>query len=215
MRASDSKRQFIELSIRFGALKFGQFTLKSGRVSPYFFNAGVFSTGEAMATLGACYAEAARDIIEKIDGLFGPAYKGIPLATATGIALQQHYDCDLSITFDRKEAKSHGEGGILMGAPLTGNVLIIDDVITAGTAIRHSVDLINSEGATPYGVVIGLDRCERGVGDTSAVDEVRRTLGLQVKSVITMHDIIEWLSEQPEMLESLNLMHQYREQYGV
>ena len=215
MRASDSKRQFIELSIRFGALKFGQFTLKSGRVSPYFFNAGVFSTGEAMATLGACYAEAARDIIEKIDGLFGPAYKGIPLATATGIALQQNYDCDLSITFDRKEAKSHGEGGILMGAPLTGNVLIIDDVITAGTAIRHSVDLIKNEGATPYGVVIGLDRCERGVGDTSAVDEVRRTLGLQVKSVITMHDIIEWLSEQPEMLESLNLMHQYREQYGV
>ena len=215
MRASDSKRQFIELSIRFGALKFGQFTLKSGRVSPYFFNAGVFSTGEAMATLGACYAEAARDIIEKIDGLFGPAYKGIPLATATGIALQQNYDYDLSITFDRKEAKSHGEGGILMGAPLTGNVLIIDDVITAGTAIRHSVDLIKSEGATPYGVVIGLDRCERGVGDTSAVDEVRRTLGLQVKSVITMHDIIEWLSEQPEMLESLNLMHQYREQYGV
>ena len=215
MRASDSKRQFIELSIRFGALKFGQFTLKSGRVSPYFFNAGVFSTGEAMATLGACYAEAARDIIEKIDGLFGPAYKGIPLATVTGIALQQNYDCDLSITFDRKEAKSHGEGGILMGAPLTGNVLIIDDVITAGTAIRHSVDLIKSEGATPYGVVIGLDRCERGVGDTSAVDEVRRTLGLQVKSVITMHDIIEWLSEQPEMLESLNLMHQYREQYGV
>lgn len=215
MRASDSKRQFIELSIRFGALKFGQFTLKSGRVSPYFFNAGVFSTGEAMATLGACYAEAARDIIEKIDGLFGPAYKGIPLATATGIALQQNYDCDLSITFDRKEAKSHGEGGILMGAPLMGNVLIIDDVITAGTAIRHSVDLIKSEGATPYGVVIGLDRCERGVGDTSAVDEVRRTLGLQVKSVITMHDIIEWLSEQPEMLESLNLMHQCREQYGV
>ena len=215
MRAWDSKRQFIELSIRFGALKFGQFTLKSGRVSPYFFNAGVFSTGEAMATLGACYAEAARDIIEKIDGLFGPAYKGIPLATATGIALQQNYDCDLSITFDRKEAKSHGEGGILMGAPLMGNVLIIDDVITAGTAIRHSVDLIKSEGATPYGVVIGLDRCERGVGDTSAVDEVRRTLGLQVKSVITMHDIIEWLSEQPEMSESLNLMHQYRERYGV
>ena len=172
-------------------------------------------SGEAMATLGACYAEAARDIIEKIDGLFGPAYKGIPLATATGIALQQNYDCDLSITFDRKEAKSHGEGGILMGAPLMGNVLIIDDVITAGTAIRHSVDLIKSEGATPYGVVIGLDRCERGVGDTSAVDEVRRTLGLQVKSVITMHDIIEWLSEQPEMSESLNLMHQYREQYGV
>ncbi|MCH1444655.1 MAG: orotate phosphoribosyltransferase [Luminiphilus sp.] len=215
MRESDTKRQFIELSIRFGALKFGEFTLKSGRVSPYFFNAGVFSTGEAMATLGACYAEAARDIIDEIDGLFGPAYKGIPLATTTGIALQQHHDRDLSITFDRKEAKTHGEGGSLMGAPLRGNVLIIDDVITAGTAIRHSVDLIKSEGARPYGVVIGLDRCERGVGDTSAVEEVRRTLGLKVKSVITMHDIIEWLSEQSEMSHSLDLMRHYREQYGV
>ncbi len=215
MRESDTKRQFIELSIRFGALKFGEFTLKSGRVSPYFFNAGVFSTGEAMATLGACYAEAARDIIDEIDGLFEPAYKGIPLATTTGIALQQHHDRDLSITFDRKEAKTHGEGGSLMGAPLRGNVLIIDDVITAGTAIRHSVDLIKSEGARPYGVVIGLDRCERGVGDTSAVEEVRRTLGLKVKSVITMHDIIEWLSEQSEMSHSLDLMRHYREQYGV
>ena len=215
MRESDTKRQFIELSIRFGALKFGEFTLKSGRVSPYFFNAGVFSTGEAMATLGVCYAEAARDIIDEIDGLFGPAYKGIPLATTTGIALQQHHDRDLSITFDRKVAKTHGEGGSLMGAPLRGNVLIIDDVITAGTAIRHSVDLIKSEGARPYGVVIGLDRCERGVGDTSAVEEVRRTLGLKVKSVITMHDIIEWLSEQSEMSHSLDLMRHYREQYGV
>ena len=215
MRASDSKRQFIELSIRFGALKFGEFTLKSGRVSPYFFNAGVFSTGEAMATLGTCYAEAVTDIIDEIDGLFGPAYKGIPLATATGIALRQSYDRDLSVTFDRKEAKSHGEGGILMGAPLSGNVLIVDDVITAGTAIRHSVNLIRSEGAIPYGVVIGLDRCERGAGDTSAVEEVSHTLGLQVYSVITMHDIIEWLSEQPNMSDSLDLMHQYREQYGV
>lgn len=215
MRALESKRQFIELSIRFGALKFGGFTLKSGRVSPYFFNAGVFSTGEAMATLGACYADVAKGILNEIDGLFGAAYKGIPLATATGIALQQNYNRDLSVTFDRKEAKSHGEGGILMGAPLRGNVLIIDDVITAGTAIRHSVDLIRSEGATPHGVVIGLDRCERGAGDTSAVEEVRRTLGLQVQSVITMHDIIEWLSEQPDMSKSLDLMHQYREQYGV
>jgi len=215
MRASDSKRQFIELSIRFGALKFGEFTLKSGRVSPYFFNAGVFSTGEAMAMLGACYADAATGIIDEIDGLFGPAYKGIPLATATGIALQQFHNRDLSITFDRKEPKPHGEGGILMGASLSGNVLIIDDVITAGTAIRHSVDLIRSEDATPYGVVIGLDRCERGAGNTSAVDEVRRTLGLRVQSVITVHDIIEWLLEQPDMSNSLDLMHRYREKYGV
>ena len=215
MPTADSKRQFIELSIQFGALKFGEFTLKSGRVSPYFFNAGVFSTGAAMASLGACYAEAAQDVMENVNGLFGPAYKGIPLATATGIALQKTYDQDVPITFDRKEAKAHGEGGILMGAPLQGNILIIDDVITAGTAIRHSVDLITSQGANPYGVVIGLDRCERGVGELSAVEEVSRGLGLTVKSVITMHDIIDWLADQTEAAESLSLMLRYRERYGV
>ena len=215
MPTADSKRQFIELSIQFGALKFGEFTLKSGRVSPYFFNAGVFSTGAAMASLGACYAEAAQDVMENVNGLFGPAYKGIPLATATGIALQKTYDQDVPVTFDRKEAKAHGEGGILMGAPLQGNILIIDDVITAGTAIRHSVDLITSQGANPYGVVIGLDRCERGVGELSAVEEVSRGLGLTVKSVITMHDIIDWLADQPEAAESLSLMLRYRERYGV
>ena len=215
MPTADSKRQFIELSIQFGALKFGEFTLKSGRVSPYFFNAGVFSTGAAMASLGACYAEAAQDVMENVNGLFGPAYKGIPLATATGIALQKTYDQDVPITFDRKEAKAHGEGGILMGAPLQGNILIIDDVITAGTAIRHSVDLITSQGANPYGVVIGLDRCERGVGELSAVEEVSRGLGLIVESVITMHDIIDWLADQPEVAESLSLMLRYRERYGV
>ena len=215
MPTADSKRQFIELSIQFGALKFGEFTLKSRRVSPYFFNAGVFSTGAAMASLGACYAEAAQDVMENVNGLFGPAYKGIPLATATGIALQKTYDQDVPITFDRKEAKAHGEGGILMGAPLQGNILIIDDVITAGTAIRHSVDLITSQGANPFGVVIGLDRCERGVGELSAVEEVSRGLGLTVKSVITMHDIIDWLADQPEAAESLSLMLRYRERYGV
>ena len=215
MPTADSKRQFIELSIQFGALKFGEFTLKSGRVSPYFFNAGVFSTGAAMASLGACYAEAAQDVMENVNGLFGPAYKGIPLATATGIALQKTYDQDVPITFDRKEAKAHGEGGILMGAPLQGNILIIDDVITAGTAIRHSVDLITSQGANPYGVVIGLDRCERGVGELSAVEEVSRGLGLIVESVITMHDIIDWLADQPEVADSLSLMLRYRERYGV
>ncbi|MDB2379279.1 orotate phosphoribosyltransferase [Luminiphilus sp.] len=215
MPHSDTKRQFIELSIRFGALKFGEFTLKSGRVSPYFFNAGVFSSGEAMATLGACYADAAGDVIDKIDGLFGPAYKGIPLATATGIALQTQYNNNLAITFDRKEAKTHGEGGILMGAPLCGNILIIDDVITAGTAIRQSVALIKDQGATPFGVVIGLDRCERGAGEASAVEEVEQSMGLKVASVITMHDIIDWLAGQTEMSDSLNQMRDYREEYGV
>lgn len=215
MQKSGSKAQFIELAIRLGALKFGEFTLKSGRVSPYFFNAGVFSTGEAMAILGACYASAASAIVDRVDGLFGPAYKGIPLATATGIALQQHTGRDLAITFDRKEPKTHGEGGILLGAPLSGNILIIDDVITAGTAIRHSVELIKQHNATPLGVVIGLDRCERGVGVRSAIEEVQEALGLEVKSVITMHDIIEWLELQPDMKSSLGNMYDYREQYGV
>jgi len=168
-----------------------------------------------MATLGACYADAAGDVIDKIDGLFGPAYKGIPLATATGIALQTQYNNNLAITFDRKEAKTHGEGGILMGAPLCGNILIIDDVITAGTAIRQSVALIKDQGATPFGVVIGLDRCERGAGEASAVEEVEQSMGLEVASVITMHDIIDWLAGQTEMSDSLNQMRDYREEYGV
>ncbi len=215
MQESQSKSQFIELAIRFGALKFGEFTLKSGRVSPYFFNAGVFSTGEAMATLGACYARAALPLLGDLNGLFGPAYKGIPLATATGIALQRDYAQDLSITFDRKEPKTHGEGGVLMGASLEGNILIIDDVITAGTAIRHSVELIRGQGANPVGVVIGLDRCERGVGDQSAVEEVQDSLGLTVTSVINMHDIIQWLESQAGYENSLLKMNAYREQYGV
>ena len=215
MQEAESKKQFIELAIRFGALKFGEFTLKSGRVSPYFFNAGVFSTGDAMSTLGACYAQAAQSVLDGVDGLFGPAYKGIPLATATGIALQNDHGRDLAITFDRKEPKTHGEGGILLGAPLTGGILIVDDVITAGTAIRHSVDLIRDNGANPVGVVIGLDRCERGVGERSAIEEVQASLGLRVTSVINMHDIIDWLETQPTLEVNLQKMNAYREQYGV
>jgi len=215
MGESESKNQFIELAIRFGALKFGEFTLKSGRISPYFFNASVFSTGEAMATLGACYAKAAQPMLDNVDGLFGPAYKGIPLATATGIALQRDHGKDLAVTFDRKEPKNHGEGGILLGASLQGDILIVDDVITAGTAIRHSVDLIRDHGANPVGVVIGLDRCERGVGEQSAVEEVQASLGLNVMSVINMHDIIDWLESQTSLENSLHRMMAYREQYGV
>ena len=168
-----------------------------------------------MAILGACYADAAGDVIDKIDGLFGPAYKGIPLATATGIALQTQYNNNLAITFDRKEAKTHGEGGILMGAPLCGNILIIDDVITAGTAIRQSVALIKDQGATPFGVVIGLDRCERGAGEVSAVEEVEQSMGLKVASVITMHDIIDWLVDIGTEPAHLAAMERYRDRYGV
>ena len=154
------QQTFIDFLVAQGVLKFGEFTLNSGRVSPYFFNLGAVSDGAGFAQLGRAYADAILAAEIEFDVLFGPAYKGIPLATATGIALQKTYDQDVPITFDRKEAKAHGEGGILMGAPLQGNILIIDDVITAGTAIRHSVDLITSQGANPYGVVIGLDRCE-------------------------------------------------------
>ena len=210
------QREFIRFALDREVLRFGEFTLKSGRKSPYFFNAGLFNTGSALGRLGRFYAQAfVHSSLEDVDVIFGPAYKGIPLAAVTAVALADSFDRNMPYCFNRKEAKDHGEGGSLVGAPLKGRVLIIDDVITAGTAIRHSVNLIGNEGATPYGVVIGLDRCERGTGDTSAVEEVRRTLGLQVHSVITMHDIIEWLSEQPEMSKSLDLMHHYREQYGV
>ena len=212
---SDIRREFIELAIQFGALRFGEFTLKSGRISPYFFNAGVFSTGRAMSTLGRCYAAIIADEFSSADGLFGPAYKGIPLATSTAIALLNDYERDLPVTFDRKEVKTHGEGGQLMGASLSGNIVIIDDVITAGTAIRHSVDLIQAHGATAAGVVIGLDRCERGTGQRSAVEEAEQSLGLAVRSVITLHDIIDWLETQQDSAESLAKMREYREEFGV
>ncbi|MAV74400.1 MAG: orotate phosphoribosyltransferase [Halieaceae bacterium MED-G27] len=212
---SDIRREFIELAIQFGALRFGEFTLKSGRISPYFFNAGVFSTGRAMSTLGRCYAAIIADEFSSADGLFGPAYKGIPLATSTAIALLNDYERDLPVTFDRKEVKTHGEGGQLMGASLSGNIVSIDDVITAGTAIRHSVDLIQAHGATAAGVVIGLDRCERGTGQRSAVEEAEQSLGLAVRSVITLHDIIDWLETQQDSAESLAKMREYREEFGV
>ena len=212
---SDIRQEFIELAIQFGALRFGQFTLKSGRVSPYFFNAGVFSTGRAMSTLGRCYAAIIANEFSGADALFGPAYKGIPLATSAAVALLNDHERDLPVAFDRKEVKTHGEGGQLMGAPLSGNVVIIDDVITAGTAIRHSVDLIKAHGATAAGVVIGLDRCERGTGQHSAVEEAEQSLGLKVRSVISLHDIINWLETQDDSAESLAKMREYREDFGV
>lgn len=210
-----ARRDFIELAIRCNVLRFGEFELKSGRLSPYFFNAGGFSSGSALATLGRCYAAAIAGAQLSPDILFGPAYKGIPLVATTAVALSDHYQLDIPYAFNRKEAKSHGEGGVIVGAALEGRVVIVDDVITAGTAIRESVTMIQAEGAEPAAVVIGLDRCERGKGERSAVQEVREELGMQVVSVISMHDIIDWLESSGEHSQHLDAMRAYRDRYGV
>lgn len=214
-RNNQTGKTFIELAIACNVLRFGEFQLKSGRISPYFFNAGGFSGGRALATLGSCYADTlvAADMVPSV--LFGPAYKGIPLVAATTIALSDHHGRDVPYSFNRKEQKSHGEGGQLVGAPLQGEVIIVDDVITAGTAVREAVELISAAGATPTGIVIGLDRCERGSGTCSAIDEVRQELGLQVASVITMHDIISWLRSEHDLSHHLEPMLRYRDQYGI
>lgn len=212
---ASARKAFIELAVRCEVLRFGEFELKSGRLSPYFFNAGGFATGGALATLGRCYADALVSAQLSPDTLFGPAYKGIPLVATTVVALSDKYGLDVPYTFNRKEAKTHGEGGSLVGASLSDNVVIVDDVITAGTAVRESVDLIRAAGATPAGVVIGLDRCERGQGERSAVQEASEELGLRVVSVINMHDIIAWLEQQPEQQAHLEAMLVYRDRYGV
>ncbi len=215
-REMDEARQaFIDLAVRCNVLKFGEFELKSGRLSPYFFNAGGFASGGALATLGRCYAAALINAQMTPDVLFGPAYKGIPLVATTVVALAEQHQLDVPYAFNRKEAKAHGEGGTLVGAPLQGRVVIVDDVITAGTAVRESVDLIRASGAEAAGVIIGLDRCERGQGDRSAVQEASDELGLQVVSVINMHDIIAWLETQPGSENHLTAMRAYRDTYGV
>jgi orotate phosphoribosyltransferase len=208
------QKEFIELVIARQVLRFGQFTLKSGRVSPYFFNAGLISDGAALSSLGAAYAQAILDSGLEFDMLFGPAYKGIPLATATAIALSNLHGRSVPVAFNRKEAKSHGEGGNLIGAPLAGRVLIVDDVITAGTAIRESVDIIRAAGAQPAGVVLALDRQERGQGAHSAVQEVQTAFSIPVVKIITLGDIIEHLESagRPEELAGLR---NYRSRYGV
>ena len=212
---SEAREAFIDLAVRCDVLKFGEFELKSGRVSPYFFNAGAFATGAALATLGACYAATMVSCSLVPDTLFGPAYKGIPLASTTAVALALHHAVDIPYAFNRKEAKTHGEGGVIVGAPLKGQVAIVDDVITAGTAIRESVQLIAEQGAVPAGVIIGLDRCERGQGALSAVQEVQEEFGLRVISVITLHDVIEWLAAQGDRRQHLDAMLKYRDNYGV
>jgi orotate phosphoribosyltransferase len=205
---------FIGLCLDLGVLRFGEFTLKSGRKSPYFFNAGLFNTGHAIGSLGRFYAHAATLSGVPFDMLFGPAYKGIPLVTATAAALAEHEGRDLPFAFNRKEAKDHGEGGTVIGAPLAGRVLIVDDVITAGTAIRESIELIRSHGATPAGVLIALDREERGQRETSAVQEVRDTLGLPVISVLRLRDLMAHLEESGDQA-TLAAVRAYRDRYGV
>lgn len=207
---------FIELARQYEALKFGEFTLKSGRISPYFFNAGAFSTGRALAELGRCYA---RRIVEsgvQFDMLLGPAYKGIPLATATAVALSDHHGIDIPFAYNRKEAKTHGEGGVLVGAPLQGRVLIIDDVITAGTAVREVIAIISAAGGRLAGVAVGLNRQERGAGALSAIQELEQAYGVPVLSIIDMDHIIAYLEAGGEqMIAPLAAMKEYRDKYGV
>ena len=211
----DYQRDFIDFAINAGVLRFGEFTLKSGRTSPYFFNAGLFNTGEHLANLGRCYAQAIVDSNIDFDVLFGPAYKGIPLAAAASIALAEHHGRNVPWCFNRKEAKDHGEGGNLVGAGLKGRILVIDDVITAGTAIRESVDIIQAAGATLAGVVIALDRQERGTGRQSAIQEVEQTYGIRVASIVTLADLLDYLREQPGQDEAVARIEAYRSAYGV
>lgn len=212
----DYQREFVSFALKQGVLKFGEFKLKSGRLSPYFFNAGLFNTGAALAQLGRFYAAAISEAGVECDLLFGPAYKGIPLAATTAVALADHYQRDLPYVFNRKEAKDHGEGGSLVGAPLQGKVLIIDDVITAGTAIRETMKVIAEHGATPVGVVIALDRQERGSGALSAIQEVERDYDVPVISIINLAQLVEYLSQtQGADSATLKQMQDYRRQYGV
>tara|TARA_B110000046_G_scaffold185793_1_gene229385 strand:- start:919 stop:1563 length:645 start_codon:yes stop_codon:yes gene_type:complete len=209
------KTQFIDNAVESGALKFGQFRLKSGRLSPHFFNAGEFYQGKALAILGRCYAAAIIESGVEFDVLFGPAYKGITLAAATSVALSEHYNMDVPFCFNRKEAKSHGEGGTLVGAPLTGKVLIIDDVITAGTAIREVMAMVELAGAEAAAVVIGLDRKERGTSNKSAIQEVEEQFSIPVISIIDMDDILNYLESQPDMAKLVDAVTTYRHEYGV
>ena len=209
------QQDFIELALQCEVLQFGEFELKSGRMSPYFFNAGRFSTGGALARLGRCYAAALHASGVHVDMLFGPAYKGIPLVSATAMALSEQHGVDLPFAFNRKEAKTHGEGGNIVGAPLAGDVVVIDDVMTAGTAIRESMAILNESGARGAGVVIGLDRCERGDGKRSAVQQVEQDWGLTVVSVVSLHDIIDWAESNPEMAQHREALERYRKRYGV
>jgi orotate phosphoribosyltransferase len=209
------KREFLELSLELGVLRFGEFTLKSGRNSPYFFDAGLFSTGYAAAKLGRYYASAIADSDLEFDMLFGPAYKGIPLVALAASALAEHHDLDVPYAFNRKEVKGHGEGGSIVGTPLAGRVLIVDDVITAGTAVREAQQIITSEGADIAGLVISLDRQEIGRDSRSAVQEVEQTLRIPVISIVQLEDLVDMLEESTEYAEFLKPILDYRSKYGI
>ncbi len=211
----DYKNRFFELALRKGNLGFGHFTLKSGRISPYFFNAGGFDDGASLAELADCYAESITDSGLSFDMLFGPAYKGIPLAAATAVALHKRHGRNVPYAFNRKEAKDHGEGGLIVGAPLTGRVLIIDDVISAGTSVRESIDLITNAGAQPAGVAIALDRQERGQGELSAAQEINRDFGIPCTAIAGLDDLIHFLEAPDKDKIDLIAIQQYREDYGT
>lgn len=209
------QREFLELAIAENVLRFGNFTLKSGRQSPYFFNAGLFNTGQAIAQLGRFYAIAIQRSGIDFNVLFGPAYKGIPLATAAAIALADHHHRHIPYCFNRKEVKEHGEGGNIVGAPLTGKALIIDDVISAGTAIREAVQIIQTEGAQLAGVIVALNRQEKGQTELSAIEEVKQTYGVPVINIVSLDDLVSYLEQQPDKQEILTAIQAYREQYGT
>ena len=210
----DFRQEFIEFALGCKVLRFGEFTTKAGRLSPYFFNAGLFNDGQSLARLAEFYAKAVEAGGVNFDMLFGPAYKGIPLVAAIAIALAQRGQ-NFPFAFNRKEAKDHGEGGNIIGSPLTGRVLIIDDVISAGTSVRESVEIIRAAGATPCGVVIALDRMERGTGELSAVQEVRRDFGIPVVAVATLDDLMTYVRNRTDFKEHEAAVARYRQQYGV
>ena len=212
---ADYKREFIEFALDQGVLGFGEFQLKSGRTSPYFFNAGQFKSGLALSRLGEYYAAALHNSGVKVDCLFGPAYKGIPLVATTAIAMAQRYQFDIPYAFNRKEAKGHGEGGLLVGSALTGDVVIVDDVITAGTAIREAMTLIEASDAKIAGVVVAIDRQEKGRGELSAIQEVERDYGIEVFSVINVAEIVEYLEEKGLFDRELEQIGSYRREYGI
>jgi len=211
----DYQKDFIEFAIKNDVLRFGEFTLKSGRISPYFFNAGLFNSGEALAKLGQYYAAAIKESKVEFDVLFGPAYKGIPLATTCAVALYEHHNINIPYSFNRKEAKAHGEGGNIVGAALEGDILIIDDVITAGTAIRESMDIIAAANAKPAGVIIALDRQEKGTGELSAIQEVEQQYTIPVLSIIKLEHLITYIEGNPEFNDYLDKVKAYRDQYGI